>query len=166
MLTERYTFFWMLRKGRKRTVTEALAPESQTVALHRGFHYIGTHASVILLQDGTKFFSKAVKKFESCPIDYYSLICVNDLTHICTLCDYQCIPSEGKLSNMMTHIKARHQDHLPYCDTVCQILIRTQNRLNGMRSVGRKQSQGALQKLFRLLRALHVNPSSFQLINR
>ena len=80
------------------------------------FHWIGSYANNIALNDGSIYTSKAVKPFQSCELDYHHFINRDGTNVSCCICGLRSFASDGKTSNMISHIKREHPDHLPYDD--------------------------------------------------
>ena len=60
---------WCIKRGRKR---KSGADRLPTLPLC--FHWIGSYANNIALNDGSIYTSKAVKPFQSCELDYHHTI--------------------------------------------------------------------------------------------
>ena len=99
----------MLTAARKRKAEDDLI-------LPLCFHWVGNYANKITLNNGTLVFSQAVKKFQTCELDYHHLIYREGNNTWCSFCSFNAFTSDGKISNMITHIKRVHPEHLPYSD--------------------------------------------------
>ena len=84
--------------------------------LYKAAQKDGNYANKITLNNGTLVFSKAVRKFQTCELDYHHLIHREGNNTWCSLCSFNAFTSDGKISNMITHIKREHPEHLPYSD--------------------------------------------------
>lgn len=102
---------WRIKRGRKR---KSGADRLPTLPLC--FHWIGSYANNIALNDGSIYTSKAVKPFQSCELDYHHFINRDGTNVSCCICGLRSFASDGKTSNMISHIKREHPDHLPYDD--------------------------------------------------
>jgi hypothetical protein len=89
-----------------------------------------------------------VHSFVSNEIEYYPLIAREPDSNMmtCTICHHKTNPADGKLSNMLKHIKSMHQDAFPY-DDMTDIYKR-----------GKEQFWDNLQKRKRCQKLQHLHP--------